>query len=91
VPFASRFSADPDLFALIRHTAATTLLEATDGDVRLVQEVLGHATLETLRIYTEITDKRKRAAYQRLGDYLREVNTNPATTPANAMTEEGQE
>lgn len=76
-----RFSADPGLFALIshlrtphsaRHTAATTLLEATDGDVRLVQEVLGHATLETLRVYTEITDKRKRAAYQRLGDYLRE-------------------
>ncbi len=76
-----RFSGDPSLFALIddlrtphaaRHTAATTLLEATDGDVRLVQEVLGHATLETLRVYTEITDKRKRAAYQRLGDYLRD-------------------
>jgi site-specific recombinase XerD len=82
-----RFSADPVLFALIddlrtphaaRHTAATTLLEATDGDVRLVQEVLGHATLETLRVYTEITDKRKRAAYQRLGDYLREVETSTA-------------
>ena len=78
-----RFGSDPALFALIddlrtphaaRHTAATTLLEATDGDVRLVQEVLGHATLETLRVYTEITDRRKRAAYQRLGDYLREVD-----------------
>ncbi len=82
-----RFSADPVLFALIddlrtphaaRHTAATTLLEATDGDVRLVQEVLGHATLETLRVYTEITDKRKRAAYQRLGDYLHEVEISTA-------------
>jgi integrase/recombinase XerD len=60
-----------------RHTAATTLLEATDGDVRLVQEVLGHATLETLRVYTEITDKRKRAAYQRLGTYLREQTKSP--------------
>jgi site-specific recombinase XerD len=68
----------PSVFALIaelrtphsaRHTTATTLLEATDGDVRLVQEVLGHATLETLRVYTEITD---RAAYQRLGEYLAE-------------------
>ena len=77
-----RFAGDPDAFRLIeglrsphaaRHTAATTLLEATDGDVRLVQEVLGHATLETLRVYTEITDRRKRAAYARLGDYLREV------------------
>ncbi len=77
-----RFTRDPESQRLIeglrsphaaRHTAATTLLEATDGDVRLVQEVLGHATLETLRVYTEITDRRKRAAYARLGDYLREV------------------
>jgi integrase/recombinase XerD len=56
-----------------RHTAATTLLEATDGDLRIVQEVLGHATLETLRVYTEITDRRKRDAYVRLSDYLAEV------------------
>ena len=77
-----RLGADPALFEVVdglrsphtaRHTAATTLLEATDGDVRLVQEVLGHATLETLRVYTEITDRRKRAAYERLGDYLNEV------------------
>ena len=53
-----------------RHTAATVLLEATDGDVRLVQEVLGHATLETLRVYTEITDHRKRDAYRRMGEFL---------------------
>jgi len=77
-----RLGDDPVAFSLIselrsphaaRHTAATTLLEATDGDVRLVQEVLGHATLETLRIYTEITDRRKRGAYERLRDYLRDV------------------
>jgi integrase/recombinase XerD len=79
-----RMGGDPALFELVadlrsphtaRHTAATTLLEATDGDVRLVQEVLGHATLETLRVYTEITDRRKRAAYDRLGEYLREVES----------------
>ena len=78
-----RFRSQPLLFHLIealrtphsaRHTAATTLLEATDGDVRLVQEVLGHATLETLRVYTEITDKRKRQAYQRLGEYLDDIS-----------------
>ena len=79
-----RFAGQPEAFALIadlrtphaaRHTAATALLEATEGDVRLVQEVLGHATLETLRVYTEITDHRKRAAYRRLGEFLR---TGPA-------------
>jgi len=77
-----RLSGDPEAFRLLsairsphtlRHTAATTLLEATDGDVRLVQEVLGHATLATLTIYTQITDRRKREAYRRLGDYLRDV------------------
>ncbi|HXA27148.1 MAG TPA: tyrosine-type recombinase/integrase [Candidatus Angelobacter sp.] len=81
-----------DAFALIadlrtphgaRHTAATTLLEATDGDVRLVQEVLGHATLETLRVYTEITDKRKRAAYQRLGTYLKAVGDEGSNPPTS--------
>lgn len=56
-----------------RHTAATTLLEATNGDVRLVQEVLGHATLETLKVYTEITDARKRDAYRKLESYLDEL------------------
>jgi integrase/recombinase XerD len=84
-----RLATDPALFAVIadlrtphvaRHTTATTLLEATDGDVRLVQEVLGHATLETLRVYTEITDRRKRAAYQRLGDYLAEQARRPPET-----------
>ena len=79
-----RLGTAPDLFALVsdlrsphaaRHTAATTLLEATDGDVRLVQEVLGNATLETLRVYTEITDRRKRDAYRRLGEYLDEVGS----------------
>lgn len=60
-----------------RHTTATTLLEATEGDTRLVQEVLGHATLETLRIYTEITDRRKRAAYERLNAFLEQPTSTP--------------
>jgi integrase/recombinase XerD len=77
-----RMGRDAEIFDIVsdlrsphaaRHTAATTLLEATDGDVRLVQEVLGHATLETLKVYTEITDKRKRAAYDRLGEYLGDI------------------
>src|SRR5262245_9107705 len=53
-----------------RHTAATSLLEVTGGDVRLVQEVLGHANLNTLQGYTKIVDARKREAYRRYQDYL---------------------
>jgi site-specific recombinase XerD len=53
-----------------RHTAATTLLEVTGGDVRLVQEVLGHANLNTLQGYTKIVDSRKLDAYRRYQDFL---------------------
>jgi site-specific recombinase XerD len=47
-----------------RHTTATNLLEVTGGDVRLVQEVLGHANLNTLQGYTKIVDARKQEAYR---------------------------
>jgi site-specific recombinase XerD len=53
-----------------RHTTATTLLEVTGGDVRLVQEVLGHANLNTLQGYTRIVDSRKVAAYKRYQEFL---------------------
>ena len=53
-----------------RHTAATSLLEVTGGDVRLVQEVLGHANLNTLQGYTKIVDARKQEAYERYQDFL---------------------
>jgi site-specific recombinase XerD len=55
-----------------RHTTATSLLEVTGGDVRLVQEVLGHANLNTLQGYTKIVDARKQAAYRRYDEYLEE-------------------
>jgi site-specific recombinase XerD len=59
-----------------RHTAATTLLEVTGGDVRLVQELLGHANLNTLQGYTKIVDARKQEAYKRYQEFLdsRKVN-----------------
>jgi site-specific recombinase XerD len=53
-----------------RHTAATSLLEVTGGDVRLVQEVLGHANLNTLQGYTKIVDARKQEAYRRYQEFL---------------------
>ncbi len=55
-----------------RHTAATSLLEVTGGDVRLVQEVLGHANLNTLQGYTRIVDARKQDAYRAYQRYLEE-------------------
>jgi site-specific recombinase XerD len=60
-----------------RHTAATTLLEVTGGDVRLVQEILGHANLNTLQGYTKIVDSRKQDAYRRYQEFLDDKKAKP--------------
>ena len=48
---------------LLRHTCATHMLEG-GADIRYVQEMLGHADLETTALYTRVSIDRLRAVHE---------------------------
>ena len=71
------------VFHTLRHTFASWLLEAT-GDLKLVQEALGHSQIATTTRYAHLAPGRRRAGIVAASEGLLTDNARPTRTSSQA-------
>ncbi len=75
---------------LFRHTMATLMLEG-GADIRYIQEMLGHAKLETTQIYTQVSIRQLKAIHDAThpGAKLQRHSSEPEPTREGADADPG--
>jgi site-specific recombinase XerC len=56
---------------MTRHTFATDVLDATEGDLYAVKELLGHSSTRVTEVYLHSSRTRAAAAVEALSEYRR--------------------
>ncbi len=73
----------PGACHLFRHTMATAMLEG-GADVRFVQEMLGHVSLETTQLYTRVTIDKLKAVHAATHPAVRALRSGAPLEEASA-------
>jgi site-specific recombinase XerD len=60
-----------------RHTFATDVLDATEGDLYAVKELLGHSSTRVTEVYLHSSRTRTESAVKALTEYRRAASERP--------------